>query len=292
MVNKISGKRILLLGDTGKMGLALLAALPGGNEIIRHNSRTFDAGDFDQVRQIIAQSQPEVVFNTVAYMGIDACEKNPEKAFRINAMLPKLLAEEARTFRYTLIHFSTESVFADHSSDECYRESDAAVPINVYGMTKYGGDCFVQALAPDYYIFRVALLFGPSDRTQQFVERMLANIRAGARTVRIAGDISLTPGYSADIVAKIVELLAEGAPGGLYHLANSGTTTLYSFFREIVADLGLDVELEKGSCDEFPSLGLKNRRTPLCSEKIAPLRSWQDAVSDYCRLLAADWRKS
>lgn len=292
MVNNINGKRILLLGDTGKMGQALLASLSRGNEIIRHNSCTFDAGDFDRVRQIIAESQPDIVFNTVAFMGIDACEKNPEKAFRINALLPKLLAEETVKSRYTLIHFSTESVFADQPSHENYSEFAAAAPVNVYGMTKYGGDCFVQAAASEYFIFRVALLFGPSGRTEQFVERMLAKIRAGATTLRIADDIRITPSYSVDVASKVIELLTEGAPGGLYHLANSGTTTLHTFLKEIVTGLGLDVLLEKGSCDDFPSLGRKNRCTPLCTTKITPLRSWQEAVADYCRLVAADWRKS
>lgn len=291
MNHTLINRRILLLGDTGKLGQALVAALPANNEIIRHNSRTFDAGNFDQVRQIIADSHPDIVINTVAFMGIDACETNPEKAFRINTLLPKLLAEEARTSPYTLIHFSTESVFDNHPSQQSFSETAAAAPINVYGVTKYGGDCFVQALAPDYYIFRIALLFGPSGRTPQFVERMLEKIRAGATTVRIADDIIITPSYSADVASKAVQLLAEDAPNGLYHLVNSGTTTLYLFFKEVVARLGLEVTVEKGSYTDFPSEGRKNSCTPLCSGKIAPLRPWQEAVDEYSRLLAADWRK-
>ena len=290
MKHKLSGKRVLLLGDTGKLGQSLITTLPADIELIRHNSRTFDAGDFDQVRQIISESCPDVVFNTVAFMGIDACEKEPEKAFRINTLLPKLLAEKSRESRFTLIHFSTESVFDDTSPDQCYSEKDAASPINVYGMSKYGGDCFVKALATDYYIFRIALLFGPSGQARQFVERMVANIRAGATMIRVADDIFITPSYSVDVASKAVQLLEEGAPYGLYHLTNSGTTTLYTLLKEIITTLGLEVTLEKGSHNDFPSLGRKNSCTPLRSGKIAPLRTWQESVADYCRLLAADRR--
>jgi dTDP-4-dehydrorhamnose reductase len=286
MVNR--GRRILLLGDTGKLGQSLLMHFPAEDTVIRHNSRTCDAGDFLQLQRIIEETRPELVINTIAFLGIDACEKEPELAFRINTLLPKFLAEAARDFDFTLVHFSTESVFDDSPTAECYGESAAACPINIYGMSKFGGDCFVQASAPRHYIFRIALLFGPSDRNQQFVERMLEKIRAGAKTLRIADDIILTPSYSLDVAAAAMKLVSEDAPYGLYHLTNSGTTTLHAFLREIVDNLGLDVQLEKGSHLDFPSLGRKNTCTPLHSEKTPPLRSWQEAVADYCRQLSAE----
>lgn len=285
-----NGRRILLLGSTGKMGRALAAASAPEDELICHNSRSFDAADLAQVRRIIEECRPDMVLNTVAFLGIDPCEREPDKAFRINTLYPKFLAECSARFGFVLAHFSTDAVFSD-KEEGAYCETDAPCPVNIYGFTKFGGDCFVRALAPGHYLFRLSLLFGPTDRQTQFVERMLARIRGGEKSLKIADDIIFSPGYSQDIAAAVMQLIKQQAPFGLYHLANSGTTSLYGLLGRIVEDLGCDVRLERGSHRDFPAIGRKNTRTPIVSGKIPPLRPWEEAVDDYCRLIAEDWRK-
>ena len=285
-----NGKRILLLGSTGKLGRALTQAFSPDDEVVPHNSRTFDAADFDEVRRIIKDGRPDVVFNTVAFLGIDPCEREPEKALRINSLYPKVLAECAAAQGFTLVHFSTDAVFGDREQG-AYRESDAPAPINVYGLTKYGGDCFVRDAAARSYIFRISLLFGATDRQSQFVERMLGKIRQGETLLRVADDIQFSPGYAPDLASAAVALVMQEAPFGLYHLANSGTTSLYGLMSRITSRLGCTVRLERCSHRDFPAIGRKNTRTPIVSEKLPPLRSWEEAVDEYCRLLAADWRR-
>jgi dTDP-4-dehydrorhamnose reductase len=283
-------RKILLLGDSGKMGRALRQAGAGADEIICHNSRTFDAADFGQVRAIIEQTRPDLLLNTVAFLGIDPSEKEPEKAMRLNALYPRLLAECSREQDFTLVHFSTDAVFSDAGQD-AYVESDGAGPVNIYGLTKFGGDCFVQSLARRYYIFRVSLLFGPTDRQTQFVERMLGRIRAGEKKLRIADDIVCSPTFTPDAAAAALRIVRQQEPYGLYHLVNAGAASLYELMHRIVRELNVDIEVERGSHRDFPAIGRKNTRTPLRSERIAPLRPWEDAVADYCRGVALEWSR-
>lgn len=289
MAHNLTGKRILLLGDTGKMGQALGAALPPGCEIIRHNSGTFDAADLCGVRDLIAGCRPDLLINTVAFLGIDPCEQEPEKALLLNTLYPRTLAECSAECGFTLVHFSTDAVFSDRTEGAC-GESDVPLPINLYGFTKYGGDRFIREIAPQSYLIRVPILFGPSGKRPQFVEKMLGRIRSGDKRLRIADDIVVTPGYAPDIAAEVVRLLLNGDGGGLYHLANSGETSLHGLMSRITDSLGLDVTLEKGSHRDFPGIGRKNLRTPLISERIPALRPWHEAVADYCRLVAEEWR--
>lgn len=288
-MNVKTGKRILLLGGTGKLGRAFAKELSPADEVITHNSRTFDAGNFDQVRAIVRESRPDIVLNTVAFLGIDPCEREPEKALRINSLYPRVLAECAAVQGFILAHVSTDAVFPDRA-EGAYGESDVPAPVNIYGLTKYGGDCFVRDLAPRSYIFRISLLVGQSDREDQFVERMLGRIRRGEKTLRIADDIVISPSYAPDVAAVAVRLMNERAPFGIYHLANSGVTSLYGVMKHIVEKLRRDVHVEPGSHRDFPAVGKKNTRTPILSEKIPSLRPWEDALDEYCRLLAADWR--
>src|SRR5208283_739242 len=152
-------RKLLLLGSSGKMGSAVREVLEGGYALLCKNSRDFDARDSSQVKDLIEAYRPDIVVNAAAFTGIDQCEKAPEEALRINTLYPRLLAELSNEFGFLLVHFSTDAVF-NNSKGDYYSESDNPGPLNIYGFTKYGGDCFIRAIAETYYIFRISLLFG------------------------------------------------------------------------------------------------------------------------------------
>jgi len=279
-------KKVLLLGCTGKMGLALGKVLGTDYEVIGKSSRDFDALDTGQVRLLIEANRPDIVINTVAFMGIDLVEREPEKAIKINALHPKMLAELSCQHGFVLVHFSTEAVFCD-SSGEAYTEGDCPRPVNVYGLTKYGGDCFVQRIARRYYIFRMPIMFGEAAKDRQFVEKMLSMCSDGSESLRISDDIISSPTYSLDAAKAIAGMLEAEASYGLYHLANEGRASLWELMNEVVAHLGLPVEVKRASYQDFPCVGIKNICTPLRSQKIASLRPWKEAVRDYCANLRA-----
>ena len=64
---------------------------------------------------------------------------------------------------------------------------------------------------------------------------------------------------------------------------NQGTATLYELMVELKKILQFSTQVEPASCMDFPSIGTKNLRTPMHSEKLAPLRSWQAALAEYCQ---------
>ncbi len=274
-------KRVLILGSSGKMGSAVRTAFEGDYELICKNSLDFDACNFEEVGNLVKDNRPEIVINTVAFLGIDRCEKEPEKALLLNALYPRLLAELSRETGFLLVHFSTDAVFDDEKRDY-YVESDIPAPVNIYGFTKYGGDCFISAIAGTYYIFRISVLFGETGRDSQFVEKMLRRVREGCRVLRISDDIVSSPSYSLDIAMGIKRVLDASAPYGVYHMANEGKASLYDLMAEMKKCLELDVEIQRASHREFPSGARKNTYTPIRSEKISPLRPWRDAVKDFC----------
>ncbi len=282
----ILDKRILLLGHSGKMGTALRETFSDCPDLVCRNSSDFDASDFDQVGTLIEEVQPDIVINTVAFLGIDPCEAEPEKAFRLNILYPRTLAELSRDKGFILIHFSTDAVFSDRESG-FYTEADTPRPLNMYGVTKYGGDCVVQSLAERYYIIRIPILFGPKSKNNQFVEKMLGLIDGGLETLRISEDIISSPTYSMDIARQVKRIVLNGLPWGVYHVANQGKASLYELMKEVVANLELDARVERASYKDFPHVGVKNTCTPITSQKIEALRPWKDAVREYCKNLQA-----
>jgi len=266
------------------MGLALNEVLKEDYTVIGKNSKDFDAENFDEVRDMIENIKPDIVINTVAFLGIDPCEKDPMKALKLNALYPKLLAELSNKIGFLLVHFSTDAVFNNEKND-LYVESDTPKPLNVYGLTKYGGDCFIQAIAIKYYIFRLSVLFGKSIKNNQFIEKMLQKVEEGNNVIKIADDVVSSPSYSLDIANEIKKILRSSLPFGLYHLINDGKATLFELIFEIVKNLNLNIKVEKASFKDFPYIGIKNLNTPIKSEKIRPLRPWKEAVKDYTQKL-------
>lgn len=277
-------KTALLLGHTGKMGLALQKVLAPAYRVVGLNSRNFDAADFNLVSELIGAHAPDLIVNTIAFQGIDQCEVSPEKAFHLNTLFPGHLARLAGESGMTLVHFSTDAVFSDNSGGPI-TEAENPSPLNIYGVTKYGGEALVRSCCERHYILRLPLLFGESINSRQFVESMLQRILSGATELRIADDIVSSPTYSLDIAARLRGMLAGGVDYGTYHITNEGAASLFDLMEEIVAAMNFTIKLRRASCEDFPHMGRKNRYTPLASVKLPPLRPWQEAVRDYCEKL-------
>ncbi len=254
------------------------------HELICKGRDDFDAHFFDVancIEGIIDQIKPEVLINTVAYMGIDLCEINPDMAMNINALFPGKLAKLSNKYDFTFVHFSTDAVFPSYKHGYYY-ESDRCHPVNLYGDTKHFGDRCVQSLTSQYYILRLPVLFGPTEKKTQFVEKMLDRIAKGEKRLRIADDIISSPTYSIDVARRVRFLLENGFPYGLYHTANRGMASLYALMSEIVKHSKIDCEIEKASYKDFEFVGMKNTFTPIRSSMIGDMRPWQDAVKEYC----------
>ena len=125
-----------IIGSTGLVGSALAAAIPDAARL-RHAD--LDVTDADSVRSVIRRLRPRLIFNT-AVIGVDDCERRPDLAHAVNVDGPALLAEAAAECGATLVHFSSNYVFAGNRDREPYSVEDEARPINVYGRTKLEGE--------------------------------------------------------------------------------------------------------------------------------------------------------
>ncbi len=274
-------KRVLIFGAGGKLGSAVCRAFQDSYIVDGKVRSDVDITQAEQVVETIKKSSPDVVINTAAFVGIDACECDPQYAFAANTLFPKQLAELADWKKFLLVHISTDAVFSGAKQD-FYTEQDCPQPINIYGLTKYMGDCCVKAITPKYYIFRIPLLFGDNPGNNQFVEKMLARLRQGETELQISDDIVTSPSFSEDIAHAIKNIVGSGMRYGLYHLANAGQATLFDLIRELVHHINSSAIVTRCSHTAFPSKGMKNTYTPIRSIKLSPMRSWQAAFTEYC----------
>jgi dTDP-4-dehydrorhamnose reductase len=112
------------------------------------------------------------------------------------------------------------------------------------------------------------------------VDKVLERIGKG-EPLRIASDKIDSPTYSLDAASALVSMLKESLPFGLYHLANHGSVSYFDFVATILKMTGSDASLTAVKDSDFPFSGKKPLKTSVTSEKLQPLRRWEDALKSY-----------
>lgn len=208
---------IAILGSTGRLGRALCKQFPAAVQFTR---RDHDA-ELPGIQCLMHHASPDLILNAVAMCGVERCEAEPAKAFRINAAFPIELAEYAQRSGCQLIHFSTDYVFDGAKSP--YTEVDQANPLGAYGWTKFVGEQLLIA-CPSAIVLRIGSLIGDdkagiADVLNQ-VDRGLGTAEAPVNVLRQFCS-PITTWTVAKIVAQIIERRGgKSWGGGRYHIGS------------------------------------------------------------------------
>jgi dTDP-4-dehydrorhamnose reductase len=104
--------KILIIGKTGQLGSALIEdATALGHDIFAPSKHDLDITNKQSFLTAMKQFLPEVVINTAAYHNVPLCEVNPMKAFQVNCIAVKEMAEISSDFNAWFVSFSTDYVF-------------------------------------------------------------------------------------------------------------------------------------------------------------------------------------
>lgn len=279
--------KIIVLGANGQLGRDLLRTLKG-NEIIPLTHNDVEVSDFNSVSSIIKKYNPQVVINTAAFHNVQECEKDDLKAFRINGLGPKFLAQNCLIYNCILVHISTDYVF-DGKKNTPYLENDLPNPLNVYGISKLIGEYYIKSIMKKYFIVRTSGLYGVHKcraKGGNFIDTML-KLSKEQNEIRVVCDEILTPTYTLDLANQISELIKTDKYD-LFHITNQASCSWYEFAKSIFEFLDIKVNLKKISHSELPSTVkrpaysvLENGR--LKSLGINKMRHWKEALESYLR---------
>ena len=216
--------RIFILAENGQLGWELCRTLAPLGEIIAVDYPKIDLERPETVCELIREIKPALVVNAAAYTAVDLAETERERAAKINAIAPGLLAEECHRLGAMFFHYSTDYVF-DGKKGSPYTESDTPNPLSVYGRSKLEGEQLVRKAGGAHLIFRTSWVY--SLRGQGgFISKVMQWSRR-QETLRMVTDQVSNPTWArmlAEVAAQIAvrgqKYVAERS--GLYHLAGSG----------------------------------------------------------------------
>ena len=292
--------KILLFGKTGQVGWELQRSLAPLGEVVALSTASEDfCGDFtdlDGIAQTVRQVQPDVIVNAAAYTAVDKAESDADKANKLNASAPGVLAIEAKRIGACLVHYSTDYVF-DGSGDNYWLETDRVAPLNVYGKTKLAGEDAIRASGCRHLVFRTSWVYAA--RGGNFARTML-NLAQSRDQLSVINDQFGAP-TGADLLADVTAHCIRqsmGAPEllGLYHLTASGVTSWYEyavFVLEFARQNGVALKVAPDaikaiSAASYPAAAPRPSNSRLNSGKLQSsfnlkLPTWQNGVS---RMLA------
>jgi len=216
-------------------GPAARPAGPAVREVLALDRAALDVADRDAVLQAIGATSPTVVVHAGAWTAVDACEGDPDRAFRVNALGTRHVAEGAALVGAHLIYVSTDYVF-DGAAAEPYREWDPTNPLSVYGRSKLGGEHEAQARRPGATVVRTSWVCGAHGNNMVKTVLRLAETHP---ELRFVDDQHGCPTFTEDLAGMIVRLATARLPG-VFHVTNQGATTWYQFARDVLAAAGLD----------------------------------------------------
>jgi dTDP-4-dehydrorhamnose reductase len=273
--------RIALTGADGQLGQAITACFTPRHEIVPLVQPAFDLTSPAACAQVI-ETQAQLVIHTAAYTNVDGCARDPELAYRINALGTRFVALACQQLDVPLLYISTNEVFAG-DAQRPYVEYDQPHPINAYGFSKWAGEQAARELLRRFCIVRIAWLFGGERNFVRTVLRMAANPPAAG--LRMVADEIGSPTYAPDLAAALLQL-SEQPMYGTYHLVNQGHCSRHAFALEILRQAGDEhIDLAPITLAEYQRDSTPPPYTPLANHAGAALglllRPWQEALADY-----------
>ena len=247
--------KIVVIGANGQLGVDVVEAFTrNGDEVSSLSHADIELSDADSVASQLKVLRPQFIVNTAAMHHVENCEKEPAKAFAVNGIGARNLASVAQDIDAAILHVSTDYVF-DGAKKAPYEESDAPMPLNVYGNTKLAGEYYVRSTARKHFVLRTSAVYGVNPCRAKgglnFVELMLKLAKERGK-VRVVDSEFVSPTRTTEIASQIVTLSRSDAYG-LYHGTAEGFCSWHEFAKEIFDATNTQVVLEAAGPNEFPA---------------------------------------
>ncbi|MCK9582165.1 MAG: dTDP-4-dehydrorhamnose reductase [Endomicrobiales bacterium] len=285
--------KIIITGVTGLLGNQLAKTLINNHSVIGISKSNIspicktinvDITDAIATYNAITKENPDIVIHCAALSNVDECERNPQEAYKINALGTRNIAVSCQRFDTKLLYISTDYVFTSQNTiSGGFNEFDTTNPCNIYAKSKLAGENYVKELLNKFWIVRTSWLFG--NGKANFVTQFLSNIKDG-KPYKAATDMISSPTSVCEL-SEAISILIKTDLFGTYHLSNSGFASRY----EIALYLA---KLFKVSENKITKTTLKELSLPAkrpnfsglnnlvwALEGFNKLSAWQDAIENF-----------
>ncbi len=255
-------KKVLVAGANGQLGQSIQKIKDDyqGLEFTFCSSKDLDITKIKDLEYLFSTTKFDYCINCAAYTNVEEAEKNPKKAFLVNAKGVKNIAKLCKKHKTTLIHISTDYVF-DGEKEEPYLVTDATNPINEYGKSKLLGEEYIKETLKKYFIIRTSWLY--SEFGHNFYKTILKKAQAG-ETLTITDVETGCPTNANNLAKHILELVENNTKNyGMQHFTDNRPMTWYEFAQEILKKNELDKTTKLVRANNYRSFAKRPRNSVL-----------------------------
>ncbi len=222
-------KRIWITGAEGHTGSALSELLDTREyHLFLTDIEDVDITKLNEVEAFAHLNRPDVIINCASLTSVEKCAADPDRAYQVNAIGVRNVAQAANTINAKVIQLSTDDVF-DLESDTPYNEFDPVQPKTIYGKSKAAGENILTQLTNRFVIIRSSWIYGIG---RDFVNTVLNAAQKGGK-LEVPNNRYASP-TSAKEVARVIAYFIEHDDVGLYHVVCPSGCSRYDFARAIL----------------------------------------------------------
>ena len=281
---------VVVIGSNGQLGTDVVKSLQEKFVVKALTHKDIDITKKACYDSLVALN-PDYVVNTAAFHNLKACEENPDQAFLVNAWGALNLAGACKNIGAVLVHISTDHVF-DGEKDRPYVEDDITNPVNVYGKSKLLGEKLIRDCIDNYYILRVATLYGytpPSGKLYNFIDFVVGKAFKKEKMDIVKFHYS-SPTFTVNAANKLTNVLNRHLtygpiPYGVYHCADMGITSFYDLAVQVCNYTGLLEGVEINPLALAPDGVVRAQYLPLEDTKLVNYgilsKHWKECVFEY-----------
>ena len=283
--------KVLVTGVKGQLGHDVVNELnKRGHEAIGVDIEEMDITNPQSVNAVISSVNPQAVIHCAAWTAVDAAEEasNRETVHRVNVDGTQNITTVCKELGCKMMYISTDYVFNGRGIDPWKPDCKDYAPLSVYGQTKLEGELAVANTLEQFFIVRIAWVFGINGKN--FIKTMLA-LSEKYNTLRVVNDQIGTPTYTFDLARLLVDMI-ETDKYGYYHATNEGGYISWAdFASEIFRQANKTTRVipvttaEYGISKATRPFNSRLDKSKLVQNGFDPLPSWQDALSRYLKEL-------
>jgi dTDP-4-dehydrorhamnose reductase len=255
-----------------------------------------DVRDMEMCKKFFNKIKPDIVIHLAALTDLEYCEKNPEEAWKTNALGTENIALMVNEYNATMIYIGTAGIFGGEKDE--FTDFDTPNPLSYYAKSKYAGECFVQQFLNKYFIFRAGWMMGGGlKKDKKFIKKIYNQIKSGKKEIFVVDDKLGTPTYTVDFAESMSKVI-QTKYFGLYNQVCSGSCSRFDVAVEFIKLMGLTkkIKITKVSSDFFKKEYFAVRpaseklvNLKLITRKINYMRHWKVCLREYSKVFKENY---
>jgi len=195
----------------------------------------------NDISKYIRKIKPDAILHLAALTDMEYCELHPGHAYDVNFMGAYNMTCVSKKNKIPFVYISSAGIFDGKKQN--YNEDDIPNPLNVYAKSKYAGELATLTIPKSIVIRAGWMMGGGPKKDKKFVNKIIKQIRSGAKQLFIVNDKMGTPTYTYDL-ARTIHYLLKNNLYGIYNGACDGGGSRFDVAKSILKNFKLDKKIK------------------------------------------------